>query len=102
MNISEGVELIRKERERQVSEEGWTSEHDALWNNQQLSKAAMEYIYETDVLLTHGKITPNPSMFWPWDDMWWKPSDDPIRNLTKAGALIAAEIDRLLSLKENK
>jgi hypothetical protein len=26
---------------------------------------------------------------------WWKPSTDPIRNLERAGALIAAEIDRL-------
>lgn len=32
---------------------------------------------------------------WPWDPSWWKPSPDPIRNLVKAGALIAAEIDRL-------
>ena len=32
---------------------------------------------------------------WPWDVSWWKPSDSPIRNLVKAGALIAAEIDRL-------
>lgn len=34
---------------------------------------------------------------WPWDMKWWKPSDDPIKNLVKAGALIAAEIDRLNS-----
>lgn len=33
--------------------------------------------------------------WWPWDESWWRPSDDPIRNLEKAGALIAAEIDRL-------
>jgi hypothetical protein len=32
---------------------------------------------------------------WPWNDDDWKPSPDPIRNLVKAGALIAAEIDRL-------
>ena len=32
---------------------------------------------------------------WPWSDKWWKPSDDPVRNLVKAGALLAAEIDRL-------
>lgn len=32
---------------------------------------------------------------WPWDENWWKPSLDPIRNLVKAGALLAAEIDRL-------
>lgn len=33
---------------------------------------------------------------WPWATDWWKPSDDPITNLVRAGALIAAEIDRLL------
>lgn len=32
---------------------------------------------------------------WPWDVRWWKPSPDPERNLVKAGALIAAELDRL-------
>lgn len=32
---------------------------------------------------------------WPWESKWWKPSNDPIKNLVKAGALIAAEIDRL-------
>ena len=32
---------------------------------------------------------------WPWSPEGWKPSPDPVRNLVKAGALIAAEIDRL-------
>jgi len=31
---------------------------------------------------------------WPWGKEWWKPSDRR-RDLVKAGALIAAEIDRL-------
>lgn len=34
---------------------------------------------------------------WPWDPSWWKPSPDVVSNLVKAGALIAAEIDRLLA-----
>lgn len=36
---------------------------------------------------------------WPWERKWWKPSNEPIKNLIKAGALIAAEIDRLQKLK---
>lgn len=40
---------------------------------------------------------PPPTPDWSWDLAWWKPSTDPIRNLVKAGALIAAEIDRLLA-----
>lgn len=36
-------------------------------------------------------------MGWPWgQDGSWRPSSKPIRNLEKAGAFIAAEIDRLL------
>jgi hypothetical protein len=39
---------------------------------------------------------------WPWADTWYSPSpDNRIHELEKAGALIAAEIDRLLRL-ENK
>ena len=33
---------------------------------------------------------------WPWHQGSFKPSADPIRNFEKAGALIAAEIDRRL------
>jgi hypothetical protein len=32
--------------------------------------------------------------YWPWEWSFWKPRD-PVRNLVIAGALIAAEIDRL-------
>lgn len=31
----------------------------------------------------------------PWDAGWWKPSDNPMRNLIKALARYAAEMDRL-------
>jgi hypothetical protein len=34
-------------------------------------------------------------MLWPWSGMDWRPSADRVRELAKAGALIAAEIDRL-------
>ena len=37
-----------------------------------------------------------PPRGWPWEPADWKPDNDPVRNLVKAGALIAAEIDRLL------
>lgn len=40
---------------------------------------------------------------WPWDKSWWKPTpDDRIRELIKAGALIAAEIDRLQRLNKEE
>jgi len=80
-----GVELITEERNRQINEEGWSAEHDAGHDNKEIANAALTYLgeycgVETDV--------------WPWESSWWKPGAD-IRNLVKAGALIAAEIDRL-------
>jgi hypothetical protein len=36
----------------------------------------------------------SPAEF-PWDAKYWKPTGDPVRDLTKAGALIAAAIDSI-------
>jgi hypothetical protein len=57
-----------------------------------LAQVAVHYVRQTIDPCLVG--IPRP---WPpsWSYNWWKPSDDPIRNLVKAGALIAAEIDRL-------
>ncbi len=92
-----GIELITEERKRQITEEGWTAAHDDKHNKFQLSLAASSYIAavnspdeEGD---ENGKV--RSCYDWPWAKKWWKPSDDPVRNLVKAGALIAAEIDRL-------
>lgn len=40
-----------------------------------------------------GRVKPPDG--WPWAPEWWKPSNDPVANLVRAGALIAAELDRL-------
>lgn len=82
--MSTGAELIAAERRRQIEIEGYTPEHDAE-HRTQLRKAAIAY------------LLPNRAdEWWPWDWSYWKPSGtDQIRNLVKAGALIAAEIDRL-------
>lgn len=85
-----GIELIASERERQILAEGWTPEHDDAHAHGELCGAAMCYIANRDVTTTR-----EPPLGWPWEREWWKPSDDPVRNLVKAGALIAAEIDRL-------
>lgn len=91
-----GAQLITEERARQISEGGWTDAHDDRWTHGELIHAAQSYTMMADALVK-GVSKPRCFMprFWPWDRMWWKPSDDPVRNLTKAGALIAAEIDRL-------
>ena len=90
-----GVDLIAAERQRQMEVEGWTPEHDDEHDRGELSCGAAAYI-DRAISPMFGTPPPDgPPLSWPWDESWWKPSDDPIRNLVKAGALIAAEIDRL-------
>jgi hypothetical protein len=92
-----GSELIAAERQRQLDEEGWTPAHDDTHTGFQLAMAADSYLSlvskPDDGVGKDGK--PLPEWNWPWEIDWWKPAPDAIRNLVKAGALIAAEIDRL-------
>lgn len=90
-----GVDLIRFERQRQINKEGWTPEHDAQHTDRSLAYAAACYATHS-----HGVGFNSVPVVWPWECESWKPSDDPIRNLVKAGALIAAEIDRLQAAKK--
>lgn len=99
-----GVTLIQNERDRQIADEGYTPEHDDAHFSGDLALAGMSYAYQA--VAQQGKWvnfprcgTGNPPRDWPWISSEWKPADDPIRNLIKAGALIAAEIDRLERLK---
>lgn len=91
--VSSGVAAIAAERQRQIEAEGWTPEHDDDVNRGlELGRAAISYIL--GVAYTQEPKGRKPGWPWPWDLKWWKPSDRR-RNLVKAGALIAAEIDRL-------
>ena len=97
-----GAELIATERQRQMAQEGWTPEHDDRHRCFELLQAAESYVgavSSPDVWAANHYVKPSPHWNWPWAKKWWKPSPDPIRNLVKAGALIAAEIDRLQRLK---
>lgn len=89
-----GIKLIEAERERQVSAEGWTPEHDDGHDLGEMTIAAWAYGQQSINLVRGYKKSDIPD-WWPWHKTWWKPSPDPVRNLVKAGALIAAEIDRL-------
>jgi hypothetical protein len=92
----DGVELIAAERKRQVAIEGWTAEHDDEHIMGEMIGASITYAAHALGVVTNDEIpTAGGHSFWPWDDAWFKPTADPIRNLVKAGALIAAEIDRL-------
>ncbi len=98
------LELIAEERTRQITEEGWAPSHDDSHSRGELAGAAACY-----ALNACGFIKPHLAeayrtnvthtvRLWPWGISWWKPTN-PIRDMVKAGALIAAEIDRLQRLE---
>ncbi len=88
-----GVELIVEERQRQIEKEGWTFEHDSLHQHDELARAAATYA--TPNRFRSFLLNGRPATF-PWVKEWWKPTpNNRIKELVKAGALIAAEIDRL-------
>lgn len=95
---SGGIVDIARERKRQVEEEGWTAEHDDNEHaDGDLASAGACYALPINVLsLPVGVIAGNTilAILWPFMGEWWKPKDRR-RNLVRAGALIAAEIDRL-------
>lgn len=123
--MNTGVELIAAERLRQVEEEGWTPEHDDRHEDGELACAAACYAIPHDERVQKVGGRPAQvevwmlELLWPWWQEYrgpdmpnrWKPARathstvfagvwnvqaaDRIRELAKAGALIAAEIDRL-------
>lgn len=84
----DGATLIAAERRRQVEQEGWTPEHDDAHTDESLRRAALCY---ARLELGGGWDVPDD---WPWEPEAWKPRDN-VTCLVKAGALLAAEIDRL-------
>ena len=113
--IRNGVARIADERWRQLGGEGYTWAHDDVHEAGQLALAAACYAAPNRIYIerrsANGVGFHDP---WPWDAAYDKrphPSrgnypepervtvDQRIRLLEKAGALCAAEIDRLLRLK---
>jgi len=73
--------MIAYERTRQISAKGYDNAHDDEHKNGEILEAAVAYI-ECDEEL------------WPWAPGEFRPGRY-LQNLVRAGALIAAEIDRL-------
>lgn len=90
--LGEGAARIGIERLRQLTAEGYDPAHDDEHSAMELARAAEAYLGEATGV-------GNAKVLWPWPD-GFKPGT-PIRNLEKAGALIAAEIDRRLRAGES-
>jgi hypothetical protein len=92
-----GIDLIAKERQRQIEEEGWTPEHDDDHRYGSLAVVAATLACDG----TDARVI-DPLERGTDDDPWgllskhgYQAGGDDIRKLSIAGALIAAEIDRL-------
>jgi hypothetical protein len=102
--VLDGAALIAQERERQVNVEGRTLAMDRLYVNDELPKAAACYLTPHWVRKKMAEDGKSVDPLWPFPAETWKPGDGTtagrVRELVKAGALIAAEIDRLLGEAE--
>lgn len=111
-----GLQLIAEERQRQI-DKGYTADHDdGVEADRQIARAANAYL---DHYVRRAWVFTNefglpgvangPESYrnepvpddWPWEDKDWKPTT-PLSDLIKAGALIAAEIERVQRRAEKK
>lgn len=92
-----GIEAFTAERRRQTDELGHTAAHDDGYQSGELMSAAIAYANYAlaQVMLPDDPVSSEPPPEWPWDASEWHPSLLAKRNIRKAGALLAAEFDRL-------
>jgi hypothetical protein len=90
---SRGAYMILAERQRQVQAEHWTAEHDSGHTHGELALAAICYACPPSRKTWRARLR---RTLWPWSPFWWKPKDR-LADLVRSGALIAAEIDRILA-----
>ena len=85
-----GTELIKEERKRQIDVEGYNSTHDGFHKPEEFIRAAASYLL--------CNLEEYEEVPWPWGIESWNPKDLE-RNLIRAGALIAAALDRIQNNK---
>ena len=103
------LEEIAQERQRQMSAEGWTHEHDDRHLDGQLAKAAACYAYAATVPEIVREVDQMRAgeqsqiaviaRCWPWTWGCWKPKDRR-RDCVRAAALLVAEIERIDRIAE--
>lgn len=89
--LSQAAQDVLAERQRQISAEGWTPEHDDDHGDGEIAAAAATYALAASRCFAEQQPY---HQTWPWDAGWWKPTTAR-RDLVKAAALILAEIERL-------
>lgn len=89
-----GIELIAQERREQIEKHGYSAEHDNGHCYGEIAKVAAVLA----VMHTDAKVNCPDQLYGSNNDPWGlvtKIKGDKIKALTVAGALIAAELDRL-------
>lgn len=112
--VFEGLQRIAAERHRQVAVEGFDAAGDDVCTDGRLAAGAAFYALPLNTFERRDAMCFGTAPHgWPWPRQSWKPApvtDDGngnavvttggrIRELEKAGGLIAAEIDRLIRLQ---
>lgn len=107
-----GIDLISAERDRQMNELGYELEHDLEHADEELAFAAACYAAPNTIYLVKSEYSDLDSapagqlkwvMPWPvgWDGRPERPGDqtpeERLDELAKAGALVAAEMDRIMA-----
>lgn len=104
--MSPALVAIAAERRRQQDVEGFDLDHDDKHDRGELAAAGACYallpakshgFFCRGGLVGYDEMPPE----WPWAPSWWKPDDDR-RNLVRAGALILAELERLLRNRKRR
>lgn len=84
-----GTELIAEEREKQIKKYNHTAVSDnCFYKDKELLRASMTYLMLALTQSAEGE------QYWPWHPDWLH-DEGYIENLKKAGAFIAAELDRV-------
>ena len=95
-----GIELIDAERDLQLKK--YTYQHDQEHSKGELATAAACYAYAAAYQARFGEdsmgLVGAPKE-WPFGEAEWKPGETALITLAKAGAFIAAEIDRIMFAK---
>lgn len=101
VRLPASILAIAAERQRQISVEGWTPEHDDDHAPGELARASACYslaaaarsLREGGFTALADNIESAIRWLWPWSG-WWKPQDNR-RDLIRAGALNCAELDKM-------
>lgn len=93
-----GIELIAQERKEQIEKHGYTTDHK--YKTGELVRAACAIAYDSEDDKPATFSAPN----WAWEirDKKQVKKNDKIERLKVAGALLAAEIDRIIKEESNK